>query len=198
MPGSGSGVSGVSGTAVAAAAAGALLLWSGLKGANVSQSLRSLLSGTKPAAVNANPVPAASSVFGTAAATVPVTGTQAAPGDTGAHSASATANQAIARLIAAPYGWSTGQQWADLVSLWNRESGWNNTIANQTSGALGIAQALGHGTATSAGTLGNEYPSKAANDGNAAAQITWGLSYIKSAYGSPSAAWAHEEANGWY
>lgn len=56
MPGSGSGVSGVSGTAVAATAAGALLIWSGLKGASVSQALRSVLSGKKPSAANVNPI----------------------------------------------------------------------------------------------------------------------------------------------
>src|ERR1017187_10674069 len=41
----GAGVSGVSGTAVAATAAGALLLWSGIKGASVTTALRDLLSG---------------------------------------------------------------------------------------------------------------------------------------------------------
>lgn len=191
MPGSGPGVSGVSGTAVAATAAGALLVWSGLKGANVSQSLRSLLSGQKPAGTNTAPITGTT----TAAAAA---GSSAAAGDTGAPTATAKQNQAIARLLAAPYGWSGGQQWADLVSLWNRESGWSNTVANPSSGALGIAQALGHGTASSAGSLGNEYPSVAANDGNAAAQIAWGLSYIQSTYGSPSAAWAHETSAGWY
>jgi hypothetical protein len=33
---------------------------------------------------------------------------------------------------------------------------------------------------------------------NAATQIKWGLAYIKSVYGSPSAAWLHEMAFNWY
>ena len=33
---------------------------------------------------------------------------------------------------------------------------------------------------------------------NATTQIRWGLQYIKGTYGSPCAAWAHEEATGWY
>lgn len=42
-------VSGVSGLAAAAAGAGGLLIWSGIKGANVSRTLRSVLSGRQPA-----------------------------------------------------------------------------------------------------------------------------------------------------
>ena len=33
---------------------------------------------------------------------------------------------------------------------------------------------------------------------NAYAQIDWGLSYIKSRYGTPSAAWNKSRASGWY
>jgi hypothetical protein len=33
---------------------------------------------------------------------------------------------------------------------------------------------------------------------SAATQITWGLTYIQQRYGSPEAAWGHEQANGWY
>jgi hypothetical protein len=33
---------------------------------------------------------------------------------------------------------------------------------------------------------------------SAATQIKWGLQYIEGTYGSPCAAWAHEEASGWY
>ena len=29
-------------------------------------------------------------------------------------------------------------------------------------------------------------------------QIIWGLGYIKSVYGTPCGAWAHEEADGYY
>jgi hypothetical protein len=33
---------------------------------------------------------------------------------------------------------------------------------------------------------------------SAATQITWGLRYIRDTYGSPCAAWSHEQAAGWY
>ncbi len=189
---SGSGVSGVSGAAVAAAAAGGILIWSGIKGASLTGALRSLISGKAPPGSETSPLTAASGTAGAA-------GTAAA-GDTGAHGASAAANQALARLSAAIShpSWGTGQQWADWVSLWNQESGWNNLAQNPGSGAFGIAQALGHGAAGTAGKYGNQYPSVAANNGSALAQIQWGINYIAQTYGSPSAAWAHEESAGWY
>jgi hypothetical protein len=83
---------------------------------------------------------------------------------------------AIGRRMAAAQGW-TGAQWNALFNLWQRESGWNANAVNPSSGAAGIAQSLGHG---------------AVPLGNAAAQIAWGLSYIRGRYGSPEAAWAHE------
>jgi cell wall-associated NlpC family hydrolase len=52
------GVEGVPGTAVAATAAGALLIWSGIKGRRVTDSLRAVISGQQPAGVNAYPVTA--------------------------------------------------------------------------------------------------------------------------------------------
>ena len=115
-----------------------------------------------------------------------------------------------------PYGWAVGQEWDDLVALWNRESGWYNTAFN-ASGAYGVAQALGHGTAETAETgprsVGSDSPgvnasyggyglstaqAQAANAGHASPQIIWGLNYIKATYGNPIAAWAHEESAGWY
>jgi len=192
---------GVSAGAVAVALAGALLIWSGVKGASVTQSLRSLVAGQAPAGAGANPVTGGAA--GGAGGSPP-------PGAAGPPSASAAANQAIARLLAAPYGWSAGQQWSALVALWNRESGWSASAWNP-SGAYGIAQALGHGAADgSTAAVGprsvgattpaliNSYPSKAANAGDATAQIAWGLGYIRQTYGNPVAALAHENAAGWY
>lgn len=49
-------VQGVNGLAVATAAAGALLAWSGFKGAKVTTALRSLLSGQQPSGANTEPV----------------------------------------------------------------------------------------------------------------------------------------------
>jgi hypothetical protein len=114
--------------------------------------------------------------------------------------------QNTARLLLSQFGWRPDQM-PPLIALWTRESGWSPVARNPQSGALGIAQALGHGGAGTAGTLGNEYgaqygltpdQAKAANSGNALQQIRWGLGYIKARYGSPGAAEAHEQSAGWY
>ena len=185
--------SGIPGIPLALMAVGGVLVWSGVQNTTITSILHSLASGKKP-------LKGPAQQFATTGQqnTGTVTDKPPPPGDVGAQGASAATNQRIGRLLAAPFGWSTGTEWADLVSLWNRESGWNNLAENPSSGAFGIAQALGHGTSTSAGTHGNQYPSRAANDGSASAQITWGLGYIKDTYGSASNAWAHEEADGWY
>jgi cell wall-associated NlpC family hydrolase len=59
--------SGVSGPAVAATAAGALLIWSGLKGASITNSLRSLISGSPPSGTDVNAIgtPVSTAVTGT-------------------------------------------------------------------------------------------------------------------------------------
>lgn len=76
-----------------------------------------------------------------------------------------------------------------LVSLWNRESGWNVYAHNASSGAYGIPQSL----------PGNKMASAGADwQTNPATQITWGLGYIQGRYGTPCGAWAHSESNGWY
>lgn len=162
----------------------------------MSTALRSVLSGTKPAGTTALPITGSASSDGGGGGSSP------GAGDTGAHSQSAAKNQNIARLsvaISHPT-WAAGQEWQDWVSLWNMESGWNNLALNSGSGAFGIAQALGHGLPNTGGKYGNQYPSKAANDGDALAQIQWGISYIAQNYGSPSAAWAHEMSTNphWY
>ena len=116
--------------------------------------------------------------------------------------------QKIAQGMMSSYGWNDPADWNALVELWNKESGWNNLAWNSSSGAFGIAQALGHGVAGQGAYVNvpmagrvidvNEYPTHAANAGDPTAQIQWGLDYIKSRYGSPQMAWAHETANNWY
>jgi hypothetical protein len=124
---------------------------------------------------------------------------------------SASANVETGRRLAAGYGWSAGSEWACLFALWTRESGWQNTIMNKSSGAFGVAQALGHGGSpavvslvrypggtSAADVTVNQYPAYAANAGNAGAQIQWGLAYIQATYGTPCGAWSHELSHGWY
>lgn len=97
-----------------------------------------------------------------------------------------SANQTLAHQMMLASGWGN-DQWGPLKALWMRESGFNATARNPSSGAFGIPQAL------PASKMG-----AAAVGGDPAAQIRWGLRYIKGRYGSPSAAWAHETSAGWY
>jgi hypothetical protein len=96
--------------------------------------------------------------------------------------------QQIAEGMLGSYGWSSSE-FGCLQSLWNQESGWNVYASNPSSGAYGIPQALPGSKMASAGP---DWQS------DAATQIRWGLGYIKGSYGSPCAAWSHEEATGWY
>ncbi len=104
---------------------------------------------------------------------------QAAAG-AGAHggpaSASAAQAQAYARSRLGAYGWSASQM-GPLIALWMGESGWNRLARNPTSGAYGIPQAL---PASKMGAAANPPTS------SAAAQINWGMGYIRSVYGDPA------------
>ena len=71
-------------------------------------------------------------------------------------------------------------QWACLVNLWNRESGWRTTAGNVSSGAYGIPQSL---PASKMSAFGADYLTSAQT------QIAWGLNYIKGRYGTPCGAW---------
>jgi hypothetical protein len=112
---------------------------------------------------------------------------QAAAKKTAAVAASGTPQQ-IAEAMLGSYGWSTSQ-FSCLNSLWTRESNWDVTASNASSGAYGIPQALPGAKMASAGS---DWASSAAT------QIKWGLTYIQGIYGSPCGAWSHEESSGWY
>jgi hypothetical protein len=97
--------------------------------------------------------------------------------------------QAIARdLMASMYGWGE-DQFGCLVSLWSKESGWNVSAQNSSSGAYGIPQALPGSKMASAGADWQTNP---------ATQITWGLGYISGRYGTPCDAWSTSQSQGWY
>jgi hypothetical protein len=105
-----------------------------------------------------------------------------------AASAPSGSPQQIAEQMLSQFGWSSGQ-FSCLQPLWALESGWNVYASNPGSGAYGIPQALPGSKMASAGP---DWQS------DAATQIRWGLTYIQGTYGSPCAAWSHEEADGWY
>ena len=106
----------------------------------------------------------------------------------GAVTGSVAEYQAYAKQRVYDYGWSDADFNA-LVNLWNRESGWSVTNRNRSSGAYGIPQAL---PASKMSSAGSDYLT------NYKTQINWGLSYIKSRYGSPSKAWSSFRSKGWY
>ncbi|KAF0257393.1 lytic transglycosylase domain-containing protein [Clavibacter michiganensis] len=93
----------------------------------------------------------------------------------------------IARSILASQGMGD-DQYACLDYLWTKESGWRVNAYNP-SGAYGIPQALPGSKMASAGPDWQTNP---------ATQITWGLGYIDSRYGSPCGAKAHSVLKNWY
>jgi len=100
------------------------------------------------------------------------------------------AAQEIARQKLASFGWGASEL-PCLVSLWNGESGWSWSARNPSSGAYGIPQAL---PGWKMGSAGSDWLT------NPATQISWGLGYIKSVYGSPCKTWSTWQSRSphWY
>jgi hypothetical protein len=94
------------------------------------------------------------------------------------------ANAALARKMMP--AWGSGAEWAAWNTLMMHESGWNQFARNPSSGAYGIPQALPPGKM---GAAANPPQS------NPAAQISWMIGYIRSAYGDPIRAWAQYYAH---
>lgn len=86
------------------------------------------------------------------------------------------------------YGWGP-EQLNCLINLWEKESNWNSTAENPSSGAYGIPQSLPGTKMASAGADWRTNP---------ATQIKWGLGYISERYKTPCGAWQHSVAVGWY
>lgn len=199
----------LSGVAVAEMAVGGVLLYSGIKGYTLAATFTSLVKGTTPAQTEQiNTQSAASSSALSAYESGSAAASPAAVASAGAYSAtgSASAQQAL-NNAAAPYGWNAGPQWQALVNIEMREAGFNPAATNPSSGAYGLGQALGHGQgAATQGTVTNQYGgygvsdsvAQQANSGLASAQAIWMCAYIRTVYGTPVAAWAHEQAYGWY
>jgi resuscitation-promoting factor RpfB len=164
------------GTAAVMMGVGTLFVYAGARGYSILTAMQNVIKGQSPNAGQSTQMIGAS-----AAEDQSLTGTP-----TGG---SATSNRALGQMLAAAKGW-TGAQWTALDALWTRESGWDNTAKNPSSGAYGIPQAL---PPTKLPASGQE-----SGGSNASAQITWGLDYIASEYGNPVNAEAHENAVGWY
>jgi hypothetical protein len=135
------------------------------------------------AAAQAAAAAAAKKSTSSSAAPRPVFATGGAVGGTSPADA-----QATARTMLGGYGWGD-DQFGCLVSLWQKESGWNYQAYNRNSGAYGIPQAL---PGSKMGSAGADWQT------NPATQIAWGLGYISGRYGSPCGAWSHSQSTGWY
>ena len=77
-------------------------------------------------------------------------------------------------------------QYLCFSNIVTRESGWNYTATNASSGAYGLVQALPGSKMASAGADWQTNP---------ATQIKWGLNYMNSRYGSPCDAWSFWQVN---
>lgn len=179
------------------AGGGALLVYSGLKNKKFSSAFRNLISGKSPAnaATAANETIQGSSTS---------SGGSGSVGGTPPSGITVAAYKTYAGLLLTAHGWTN--QYGSFNNIVMAESGWNNQALNQSSGAYGIAQALGHGNSATVGSHGNNYGNygtsnavcKLANNGNGNAQIQWMLNYIGETYGNPNSAWSFHEANGYY
>lgn len=103
---------------------------------------------------------------------------------------------APAPVVAAPMGSLQsyaqqifGSQYSCAASIIERESGWQVTISNPTSGAYGIPQALPGSKMASAGA-------DWATNGDT--QLLWMKGYVDSVYGGACAAWSHWQSAGSY
>lgn len=165
----------LNGFSLAYTAVGGVVLWSGIKGTSLTDTFRSLTTGTLPA-TGTEPITAAELA-------VPESAPNAGEGTTGTVTGGGTpaANKALGLLMAGAYGWAGPGEWPYLESGWQEESGWSQVAANDKSDpynhAYGIPQANPGTKMASAGSDWKTSPST---------QIKWGLAYIKTTYGSPS------------
>jgi len=166
-----------SGVGLAATTIGGILIYAGVRGYSALAVVENLITG-KPITTNltvTNPLSSGNN-------SQPTTSTTTVSGDP----------RTIGEQLASQMGWQ-GSQWTALDAMWTEESGWNPTAKNPSSGAYGIPQALPYTKMPKAA-----WPASAGGTSDPTAQIQWGLSYIKSRYGTPGMAWAFHQQNGWY
>lgn len=179
----------IDGPGLAAVSVGLVFMYAGVKGYSPLQAFQNILLGKHPDEGQ------------TANLLTANTSSSNGSGGTGAQGGSASQNQAIGKQLAASRGWDKDPYWSALVSLWNSESNWSNTVWNTSAScggnayAYGIVQACGHGDQKNIPGHGGVCPYPAGNAGNppecggtsnASAQIQWGLDYIAQRYGDPT------------
>ena len=181
----------ISGLAVFYATAGGVLLWSGLKGQTIADTVNAITS-ANPAALSQR----GNETVGTPSVGIgeppPTSTTQVLPANGSGFTypdqpanlpkgGTPAANKVLGLALASAYGWSGSGEWPYLESGWEEESGWNQYAAYDQSDpynhAYGIPQA---NPGTKMASAGSDWKT------NPATQIRWGLGYIKATYGSPS------------
>ncbi len=80
-------------------------------------------------------------------------------------------------------------QFSCVDVLWQSESRWNPRAVNLTTGAYGIPQSYPASKLAAAGRNWRTSPRT---------QVSWGLEYIATRYGTACAAWNFRLAHGWY
>src|SRR5215472_8793402 len=167
----------MNGVALGSVGVGALLVYAGLTGRSVLSTIQAIVQGKSPGSVGPTQLISETTIGQDMANAKTASGqAQSGLGSVG----NPSQYQAYAFSQFSKYGWGSDQQ-QPLVLLWNQESGWNAYAANPTSNARGIPQNI------------NGWSAYAPGDWKA--QIDWGLNYISGRYGTPGAAWAHEQAN---
>ncbi|MFP5283198.1 MAG: transglycosylase SLT domain-containing protein [Actinomycetes bacterium] len=105
------------------------------------------------------------------------------------YSAGTTDPQDMARQIMRnKFDWGASE-FGCFDNIIMRESLWDPTATNPSSGAYGIPQAL---PGRKMATIADDWRT------NPATQIRWALTYIEDRYGTPCQAWGFKSANGWY
>jgi len=134
----------------------------------------------------------------------------APPTDGGGQGGNPDANKQLGQQMASERGFA-GTEWACLLDLWTRESGWNHLAINDAEGnndlngnrrldngetisdtehdAYGIPQSLPGGKMA---TVGSDWRS------NPRTQMQWGLDYIVGRYETPCKAIEWHNAHNWY
>jgi resuscitation-promoting factor RpfB len=187
----------VNGIALGITGLGVVFMWAGIKGVSVTAVVQDVVTGKNPKALPQTNQIQSGSVSGALTSSTLNPGVSSPVLPSGGNAGSSVSSyQAYAFSLFPSFGWGTDQE-QPLVNLWNQESGWDPTAYNpgshttnpDDSHAFGIPQALPASKMASAGSDWRTNP---------ATQIRWGLGYIRSTYGNPAAAWAHEQAFNWY
>jgi hypothetical protein len=192
--------------------AGAIIVYSGLKGKGLSSAVRTVIGGQSPAnaaQTTALITPAqygygAQSLLpstggGSGSTSTPQAGGAGAgapsggPGSTVGLTLSKAAAKTLGFGMVVAAGW--GSQWSAFNNIVMAESGWDTTIHN--GGGHGYVPGLAYGIpqalpGTKMASAGSNWLTSAAT------QIKWMIGYIKQVYGDPDNAWSFHLSHGYY